>query len=117
MVMIAQENSLQIAQRNCSKEVREELGCTWIFFSGKKYVVKHQKITVNQKSHLKINDITALLLGFPSRSVGKESACNAGDQGSIPGFGRSPGEGNGNPLQYSCLENFMVKGPGGLQSM
>ena len=45
--------------------------------------------------------------GFPSGSVGKESAYNAGDLGSIPGLGRSPGEGNGNPLQYSCLENPM----------
>ena len=44
--------------------------------------------------------------GFPDGSDGKESACNAGDLGSIPGSGRSPGEGNGNPLQYSCLENF-----------
>jgi len=43
--------------------------------------------------------------GFPGRSVGKESACNAGDPGSVTGSGRSPGEGNGNPLQYSCLEN------------
>ena len=43
--------------------------------------------------------------GFPYSSVGKESACNAGDLGSIPGWGRSPGGGNGNPLQYSCLEN------------
>ena len=43
--------------------------------------------------------------GFPYSSVGKESACNAGDPGSIPGLGRSPGEGTGNPLQYSCLEN------------
>ena len=43
--------------------------------------------------------------GFPGGSDGKEFACNAGDQGSIPGLGRSPGEGNGNPLQYSCLEN------------
>ena len=43
--------------------------------------------------------------GFPCSSVGKESACNAGDLGSIPGSVRSPGEGNGNPLQYSCLEN------------
>ena len=43
----------------------------------------------------------------PSGSVGTESACNAGDQGSIPGWGRSHGEGNGNPLQYSCLENPM----------
>ena len=40
---------------------------------------------------------------------GKESACSAGDAGSIPGSGRSPGEGNGNPLQYSCLENPMDK--------
>ena len=41
---------------------------------------------------------------------GKESACNAGDPGSIPGLGRSSGEGNGNPLQYSCLENPMDRG-------
>ena len=44
-------------------------------------------------------------MGFPDSSVGKESACNAGHPDSIPGWGRSPGEGNGNPLQYSCLEN------------
>ena len=43
-------------------------------------------------------------------SDGKESACNAGEPGSIPGLGRSPGEGNGNPLQYSCLENCMERG-------
>ena len=41
--------------------------------------------------------------GFPPSSVGEESACNAGDMGLIPGLGRSPGEGHGNPLQYSCL--------------
>ena len=46
-------------------------------------------------------------LGFPHSSVGKESTCNAGDPVSIPGWGRCPGEGNGNPLQYSCLENPM----------
>ena len=45
--------------------------------------------------------------GFPGVSDGKESACNAGDPGSIPGSGRSPGEVNGYPLQYSCLENPM----------
>ena len=45
--------------------------------------------------------------GFPGGSVGKESACNAGDMGLIPGLGRSPGGGNGNPLQYSGLENSM----------
>ena len=42
---------------------------------------------------------------FPGSSVGKESACNAGDPCSIPGLGRPPGGGHGNPLQYSCLEN------------
>ena len=49
-------------------------------------------------------------LGFPGVSDRKESACNVGNLGSIPGSGRSPGEGNGNPLQYSCLENSMDKG-------
>ena len=49
-------------------------------------------------------------LGFPDGSVGKESACNAGDLGSIPGLGWSPGEGYGNPLQYSGLENSMDRG-------
>ena len=43
-------------------------------------------------------------------SVGKESACNAGDPSAIPGTGRSPGEGNVNPLQYSCLENLIDRG-------
>ena len=47
----------------------------------------------------------------------KESPYNAGDLGSIPGSGRSPGEGNGNPLQYSCLENPMEEEPGGLHPM
>ena len=47
---------------------------------------------------------------FPGGSDGKVSAYNAGDPGSIPGLGRSPGEGNGNPLQYSCLENPMNGG-------
>ena len=46
-------------------------------------------------------------MGFPGSSDGKASAYNAGDLGSIPGSGRSPGEGKGNPLQYSCLENPM----------
>ena len=48
---------------------------------------------------------TPVFLGFPGGLDGKESACNAGDLGSIPGLGRSPGEGHGNPLQYSCMEN------------
>ena len=49
-------------------------------------------------------------MGFPGGSDGKASACNAEDPGSIPGSGRSPGEGNGNRLQYSCLENSMDGG-------
>ena len=49
-------------------------------------------------------------MGFPDGSDGKESACNAGDPGLIPGLGRSPGVGNRNPLQYSCLENLMDRG-------
>ena len=52
-------------------------------------------------------------MGFPSGSGGKESAYSVGDLGSIPGPGRSPGEVNGNPLQYSCLENSMDRGAWG----
>ena len=48
--------------------------------------------------------------GFPGGSDGKESSCNAGDLSSIPGLGRSPREGNGYSLQYSCLENLMDRG-------
>jgi len=54
------------------------------------------------------------LEGFPGGSEGKESVCNAGDLGSIPGAGKSPGKGHGNPLQYSCLETTMKEEPGGL---
>ena len=50
--------------------------------------------------------------GKPGDSDGKDSACNLGDPGSIPGSGRSLGEGNGNPLQYSCLDNSMDRGSG-----
>ena len=49
-------------------------------------------------------------MGFPGRSVVKNSPAIAGDAGSIPGLGRFPGEGNGNPLQYSCLGNSMDRG-------
>ena len=52
----------------------------------------------------------SLKMNFPGGSEGKASVCNAGDLGSIPGSGRSPGEGSGNPLQYSCLENSMDGG-------
>ena len=61
---------------------------------------------------------TFTLRGFPGGSDSKESGCNAGDLGSIPRLGRSPGEGNGSrTLQYSCVENAMNRGAGGLQFM
>ena len=64
-----------------------------------------------QKDHPKgVLKFTTMSLGFPHSSVGKESACSAGEAGSIPGLERSPGEGNGNPFQYSCLENPMDRG-------
>ena len=55
-------------------------------------------------------DLLYIRWAFPGGSDSKESACNAGDLDSIPGLGRPPGEGNGNPLQYSCLENSMDRG-------
>ena len=71
-------------------------------------------------SHGKVNYISTdlkfefvywiILWRFPGGSDGKESACNTGDPVSIPGSGRSPGGRNGNPLQYSCLENSMDRG-------
>ena len=57
------------------------------------------------------------LESFPGGSGGKESACNLGDLGLIPGLGRCPGGGHGHPLQYSCLENSMDKGAWRLRSM
>ena len=53
---------------------------------------------------------TPVFLGFPYGSAGKESACNEGDLGLKPGLGRCPGEGKGDPLQYSSLENSMDRG-------
>ena len=60
------------------------------------------------------NEVYTAYMGLPWWLRGNESACNAGDPGSVPGSGRSPGRGNGNPLQYSCLENRMTEEPGGL---
>ena len=61
--------------------------------------------------------LPSALLGFPNGSDSKESDHSAGGPGSIPGSGRSPGEGKDNPLKYSCLENPMDGESGGLQSM
>ena len=62
---------------------------------------------LRQVSGWELSQSIHYLWGFPGGSEGKMSACNVGDPGSIPGFGRSPGEENGNPLWYSCLENSM----------
>ena len=77
-----------------------------------KRLVKRLRDYFSSNHHWKIDmalaPIRCLLPGYSS--VGKESVCNSGDPGSIPGLGRSPGEGNDNPLQYSCLENLMDRG-------
>ena len=65
-------------------------------------------LRLNSESTIKILFVS--LKGFPGGSDGKESACNAGDLGLIPGLGRSPGEGDNYPLQYFCLENSMDRG-------
>ena len=81
-----------------------------------------QNIEYNIVLHLDpILYIVVYIWGFPGGSDGKESTCNAGDLGSIPGLGRYPREGHGNPLQYSCLENTAplswTEEPHGIQSM
>ena len=62
------------------------------------------------KTDCTINTLIWGFLGFPGSSGGKESAYNAGDLSLIPGLDRCPGEGDGTPLQYSCLENSMDRG-------
>ena len=65
----------------------------------------------------RISRTLCFIPGSPGSSVVKNPPANAGDTGSIPGLRRSPGEGNGNSLQYSCLENLWTEEPGGLQPM
>ena len=67
----------------------------------------------DQLLYIKTQESKSLPGGFPGGSDGKVSAYNVGDPGLIPGSGRSSGEGNGNPLQYSCLENPMDQGAWG----
>ena len=71
----------------------------------------------SSKPHPRINHYPTNKEGFPSGLDGKASACNAGDPGLIPGSVRSPGEGNGNPLQHSCLEIPWTEEPDRPQSM
>ena len=74
-----------------------------------------EEILVPARDSLSENCWMIQTMGFPGSSVGKESTCNAGDPGSIPGSGKSPGEGLGYPLQYSGLENSMTVQSMGLQ--
>ena len=64
-------------------------------------------LTIQGERNIILNQAEFIDTGFPCGSAGKESICNAGDLGSIPGLGRSPGEGKGYPLQYSSLEKSM----------
>ena len=77
-------------------------------------VLEKRSLGDSAKLNNKMQQIISTLLwhnlGFLGSSNGKESACNVGHLGSIPRFGRSPGEGHGNPLQYSCLENSTHRG-------
>ena len=75
-----------------------------------KTIALTRRTFVGKVVSLLFNMLSRLVIGFPGGSEDKASACNAGDLGSIPGLGRSPGEANGNPLQYSCLENPMDRG-------
>ena len=83
-----------------------------LVIAGYSYLRKNVKISSMLKPHLGTIYLVLLRisLGFPGGSAGKESACSAGDPGLIPESGRSPGEENGNPLQYSCLGNPMDRG-------
>ena len=75
-----------------------------------KTIALTRQTSVSKVMSLLFNMLSRLVHSFPGGSEGKVSACNAGDPGSIPGLGRSPGERKGNPLQYSCLENPMDRG-------
>ena len=80
-----------------------------------KAVLGHSTLWHLESDRGSFSEANYMGFGLPGGTDGKESACNVGDPGSIPGSGRSPREGNGYPLQYSCLENSTEE-PGRLQS-
>ena len=84
--------------------------------SYKKPASHYLSIIIEKNEDIKQMDGYLLSTHFPGGSDGKESACHEGDWGLIPGLGRSPGEGNVNPLQYSCLENSVDRGAWGAYS-
>ena len=95
---------------------RSDLACTYHLFPDKERTVNWPRTPAcwaefsKGLTHLGFGFCFVFLWGLPGGSNGKASACSVGDLGLIPGLGRSPGEGNGNPLQYSCLENSMDGG-------
>ena len=94
------KHDLTNKQKQCNRNLNlnistHPLGLLCIFVSAQNFLPKAWMHYFMSNNSLKV---------FPCSSVGKESACNIEDPGSIPGLGRSPGEGNGNPLHYSCLE-------------
>ena len=90
---------LQLLRRVCSHEIKRCLLLGRKAVTNLDSVLQSWDITLPTKIHI------VKAMGFPGGSGGKESACNVGDLGSIPGLGRSPGGGHGSPLQYSCLAN------------
>ena len=92
------------AEWGASGQCRPELKCTCLW----PRISYFPNISTNICVKIELEECS--LWDFPYSSVGEESACNSGDLGLIPVSGRSPGEGNGNPLQYSCLENPMDRG-------
>ena len=97
------ESKGRTQQRMCASILKHEEQQDWV--ARRSVIDLH--VTAEGKRLVKKNFffLTTAHLGFPDGSAGKESACNAGDLGSSPGSGRSPGERHGNLLQYSCLEN------------
>ena len=93
----------------------DDSGCCWSEFLGRLKMYSVVSVMKLVDSFTNVCEITFVsyrmlmceVMGFPDGSDGKESACNAGDLGSIPQSGRSPGEENGYPLQYFCLKNSM----------
>ena len=89
----------------------------WTEEPGRLQTMRSQRAGHYWATSLSLCHLCVFNRGFPDGSVGKESTCNKGDTSLIPGLGRSPGEGNGNSLQYSYLEISWTEEPAGLQSM
>ena len=105
---LVQHHSLKASIPWCSAFFISQL--SHLYVTTGKTIALTSRTFVGKGMSLLFNMLSRLVMGFPGGLEGETSACNAGDPGSIPGSGRSPGEGNGNPLQYSCLENPMDRG-------